>query len=237
MTEQSSILFSESCLNLVLRKSDHFISAFPGKIVFGKTTPIGYKASKFFEFEVFQLYSLYLAIFDIIDSFSKSKELSYKLLLIKTDKLNYIFSVKTVSNSTEDFQVAYFGIEENSEISFNIIFNSIEFDSFLFALVKIIPSALCLNSTELLLFHSAAKESAKTIHGFQEECESNKFVMRFFNDSFNHAKKKKSSADLSTFLSYYCEIILLFHKLKDLVNSIPCNFDNIASIISKVSEN
>ena len=60
--------------------------------------------------------------------------------------------------------------------------------------------------------------------------------MRFFNDSFNHAKKKKSSADLSTFLSYYCEIILVFPKLKDLVNSIP-TFDNIASIISKVSKN
>ena len=191
MTEESNALFSESCINLVLRKSDHFISAFPSKIVFGKTNPFGYKTGQFFEFEVFQLYSLYLAIFDIIDSFSKSILLSNKLLLIKNEKLNYIFSVKTLTNSVEVYQVAHFAIEEDSQISFYIFFNTVEFESFVFALVKIIPSALCLNSTELLLFHSAAKESAKTIHGFQEECESNKFVMRFFNDSFNHAKKKE----------------------------------------------
>ena len=136
MTDQSNCLFSESCINLVLRKSDHFISSFPGKIIFGKTTPVGYKAKQFFEFEVFQLYSLYLAIFDIIESFSKNQTLSSKLLLTKTDNSNYIFSVKTLTNSIEEYQVAYFAIEEDSEVCFNIIFNNIEFETFLFALVK-----------------------------------------------------------------------------------------------------
>ena len=230
----SELHLSKSLLTIALKRNYTFISAFPGKIVFGKTTPCGYKTSQFFEFEVFQIYSLYLAIFDIIESFSNSKNLSNKLLLIKNDKLNYFFSVKTLTNSIEEYQVAYFAIEEDSEVCFNIIFNNIEFETFLFALVKIVPSALCLNSTEVLLFHSAARESAKIIHGFQDESESNQFVTRFLNDSFN--LEKKSSTDLSTFLSYYCEIILVFHKLKDLVNSIP-TFDNIASIISKVSKN
>ena len=189
MTEESNALFSESCINLVLRKSDHFISAFPSKIVFGKTNPFGYKTGQFFEFEVFQLYSLYLAIFDIIDSFSKSILLSNKLLLIKNEKLNYIFSVKTLTNSVEDYQVAHFAIEEDSQISFYIFFNTVEFESFVFALVKIIPSALCLNSTEISLFNYAARETAKVIHGLQEESQSKQFVIKFLNQSTNEEKK------------------------------------------------
>ena len=237
MTDQKNCLFSQSCINLVLRKSDHFISGFPGKIVFGKTTPLGYKAEQFFEFEVFQLYSLYLAIFDIIESFSKNQTLSSKLLLTKTDNSNYIFSVKTLTNSIEDhqdYQVAYFAIELNSEISFSIVFNSIEFQTFLFTLVKIIPSSLCLDSTEVVLFHLAAKQSAKIIHGFQEDSKTKEFIFKFLNDSNNH--ENKSSTNLCTFLNYYCEIILIFHKLNDFVNAMPPQqFDNIASIISKVS--
>ena len=236
MTDQKNCLFSQSCINLVLRKSDHFISGFPGKIVFGKTTPLGYKAEQFFEFEVFQLYSLYLAIFDIIESFSKNQTLSSKLLLTKTDNLNYIFSVKTLTNSIEDYQVAYFAIELDSEISFNIVFNSSEFQTFLFTLVKIIPSSLCLHSTEVAIFHLAARQSAKIIHDFQEESNSKEFIIQFLKDSNN--LHNKSLTDLSTFLNYYCEIILVFHKLNDLVNSMPSQiFDNIASIISKVSKN
>ena len=69
-TKEEVLKFCDSCLNLSLRQKDHFISAFPGKIVFGKCNPLGYTKKKYFEFKIFDLYKLYLAIFDIIKYFS-----------------------------------------------------------------------------------------------------------------------------------------------------------------------
>ena len=63
---EENCAFVESCLNLALNKSSHFISAYPTKIVFGKCSPTGYITSKFFQFELFELYRLYCAIFDIV---------------------------------------------------------------------------------------------------------------------------------------------------------------------------
>ena len=231
MEEEMDNKFSQSCLNLVLRNSEHFISAYPGKIVFGKTSPFGYKNFEYFEFQVFELYHLYLAIFDIIDNFAKSLTCDYKLLLAKND-INYAFSVKKLTNFTEEYQVAHFIIEKESNIVFELSFSITDFDSFLYCLVKVIPSSLCLNNIEYCLFQKAAQEKLKTIHDFQEETKCYSFIERFLKE--REDTQNQSVTNLVTFLSYYCEIIVIFHKIESLVTKKP--FDNLASIISKTSK-
>ena len=83
-------LFSKSCLNLSLHKSDYFISAYPAKLIFGQCSPIGYKKSKYFEFELFQLYSLYIALFDIINSFAKNSLLEPQVVLSKNEQIYFV---------------------------------------------------------------------------------------------------------------------------------------------------
>ena len=70
---EDNCLFSKSCLNLSLKKSNYFISAFPARLVFGQCSSIGYNKSQYFEFELFQLCSLYFVIFDIVNSFVQNK--------------------------------------------------------------------------------------------------------------------------------------------------------------------
>ena len=232
MAQEIHNKFSESCLNLVLRNSEYFISAYPGKIVFGKTNPVGYKNFEYFEFRVFELHHLYLAIFDIIENFAKSLAFDYQLLLAKSE-INYAFSVKTITDFSEEYQVAHFIIEKESNIVFNLSFSITEFDSFLYSLVKVIPSSLCLNTIEYSLFQKATQEKLKTIHDFQEESNCLNFVERFLTDREDN-NQNKSVTNLVAFLSYYCEIILIFHKIQSLVTN--KSFDNLASIISKTAK-
>ena len=227
--------FSDSCLNLSLRQKDHFISAFPGKIVFGKCTPTGYINKHYFEFQIFELYKLYLAIIDIIKNFSDDSTFEKHLILSKCN-YNYFFSVEILNNNaSESFQVANFGIEYNSEIIHEVTFLDNEFNTFLYTLEKIVPLSMCLSSIESFLFKTASKESAKVIYGFQEDENCMKFVKTFLSknkEDINHMEMKSIDC-LVTFLNYYSEIILIFHKLQSLINISDIEHGNIASVIHK----
>lgn len=221
---------SNSCLNLALKKTDYFMSAFPGKVVFGKCTPNAYKKKQFFEFEVFALYKLYLAIFDIIEHFANEKNLSHKLIQ-SNFQVNYFFSVKTVMNYDKSLQIAQFGIEENDEITFQMFLTDTEMNSFIYTLVKIIPFILCMNPIEQQIFENASKQTVKEIYELKNEEKCGLFARNFLTQ----INKIENHAQLTIFLNYYCEIILVFQKLKSLINE-EIEFDNVAAIVSKMTE-
>ena len=104
--------------------------------------------------------------------------------------------------------------------------------------MKTIPSTLCFSKTEFLLFSNAAEQNVKDIITFQQEEKCNDFVFKFIANS--NIDKQIVINNLSTFLNYYCEIILVHHNLKILVetiNKVQNHFDNIASIISIETKN
>ena len=234
MENKLFLKFSESCLNLSLRQKDHFISAFPGKIVFGKCTPNGYINKHYFEFELFELYKLYLAIFEIVKTFSDDTIIEKNLVLSKSD-CDYFLSVKILvnENSSETNQVASFVIEHDSHKIHELEFLDVDLNTFLYTLEKIVPLSMCLSSLESLFFKTAAKESVKVIHGFQEDVNCKKCVQLFLNKNKEEIAEMelKSVESLITFLSYYCEIILIFHKLQSLIDNSQQR-DNMAVIIS-----
>ena len=227
--------FSESALNLALKKSDEFISAFVGQIVFGRCSPQGYKTNKYFEINIFELHSFYLAIVEIIKALS-IELISNKVIFCKKLDVTYFYST-ALSQLTNDLIVC-FSIEKNNEITFELTFNETQLNTFLFALVKTIPSTLCFSKTEFLLFSNAAEQNVKDIITFQQEEKCNDFVFKFIANS--NIDKQIVINNLSTFLNYYCEIILVHHNLKILVetiNKVQNHFDNIASIISIETKN
>jgi hypothetical protein len=94
---------------------------------------------------------------------------------------------------------------------------------------------MCLNSNELLLFKVAAKKSVKEIYGFQQESKCVTFISNFFKETQQN-QYLFQLPQLATFLNYYCEIILIYHKLQDMVNYNDTQFGNIAAIIAKVTD-
>lgn len=234
MEQENCHLFCESILSLALEKTDHFISAFPGKLLFGKCSCGGYKKNSFFEFEVFTFYKLYLAIFDIIRSFANNTNLSQQLILSKSDpeEVNYFFSVKTLYRLEKSIQVLEFGIEKNSEIVYEFFLNENELNFFIYSLVKIIPLCICLNSTELLVFKRASSLTVHEIKLFEKENKCSGFVKQLLKET---KEDQSLSNQVSVFLNYYFEIVLVYHKLESLVNY-DMTFDNVASILQKITD-
>lgn len=236
---EENCAFGESCLNLALNKSSHFISAYPTKIVFGKCSPTGYITSKFFQFELFELYKLYCAIFDIVNFFALSNRIEKQLVLSKFDQ-NYYLDTKVLCINGEEKKVGVFGIEQLTQdnlfsVVYEFFITDIELNDFVYALIKVIPSSLCLNSQELLLFQKATKETTKEIISFRGEIKSKLYVKTFLKDLQQDTSSKVLDVliyNLCTFLTYYCEIILIAHKIQTLFN-IELRFDHIDTIISK----
>ena len=236
MAEKEECLFLESCINLVFKQSDYLMSGFPTKIVFGKCSPSGYLTSKHFQFQIFELNILYFAIFDAIKYFvdDSAPEINNRLLLTKFEK-NYFFSTKSVICNDIPSKIVLFGIEDikESKITFQFQMCNVEMNNFVSLLVKILPSSLCLNSLELILFQKASKECVANIKLLKDETNSKDFVKKI-TTNMQILISEQLLYNLSTLISYYCEIILLYHKFASLVDRNE-ESDNIVAILRKIT--
>jgi hypothetical protein len=233
---EESCNFGDSCLTLALNKSLHFLSAFPTKIVFGKCSPLGFLMSQCFQFQLNELFKLYFAIFEIVKYFALNNTVFEKKLILSKFEQNYFVVGKVLWINNEEKKVGVFGIEQLSEeqngVCYELYFTDVELNDFTYALLKVIPSALCLKSRELLLFQKVAQESTKTIKCLRIEKNCEQFVKQFLKE-ISKEICEVSIYNLSSFLNYYCEIILIFHKFQTLFNA-EIRFDNIDIIISKI---
>ena len=231
MEELISKKFLDSSLNLTLKRSNEFISAFPGEIVFGTCSFEGYKKNKYFEISVFELHSFYITIVEII------KKLSNGLVLEKTifctkGHFKYLYEILH-SQTTNEPNVCFSIQKDNQNIVYQLLNNEAQLNTLLFALVKVIPATLCFSSIEFQVFSNASKQTVKDIVSFQEELKCSDFLIKFLKES--QREKMCSINNLTTFLNYYCEIILVHHNLNiliDTISTVQNHFDNIASIIS-----
>ena len=111
--------------------------------------------------------------------------------------------------------------------------SEIELNYFLLSLVKVLPSTLCLNTIELLMFHKASIESATTIQSLKNDA----FALNYIQKILTETKMKlceQTLNNLSISLSYNCEIILIFHKFQTLID-VENESDNIALILRKIT--
>ena len=89
MTEHNKTLFSESCLNLVLRKSDHFISAFPGFFVFGDVKNTFFDDVHSFQFSHFELPKLYSCFLKITNFFSNDTQIQQQDIILNKSSITF----------------------------------------------------------------------------------------------------------------------------------------------------
>jgi hypothetical protein len=236
MEERKLCVFSESCINLALKKSGHFISAFPGKIVFGNCSQNGYKKLEYFEFDVFELYKLYLCIFDCITYFvdDNDGQINNQLILSKYEE-NYFFCSKLVMCKNKPQKIVILAIEdmETTTVVFQLKMSKEDLNCFISILVKVLPCSLCLNFTQLSIFKKASHQSAQNIILLKEECIAKNFLRNFLIDNDKNFSEQLLIS-YSAFLSYYCEIILVFHKLESIINH-ENESDNVVSILRKIT--
>lgn len=233
MATTNCLLFEESCLNLALNKPAHFISAYPTKVVFGKCLPLGYESRKYFYFELNELFNLYFAIFELVQFFASNTIFEKKLILSKSPQ-HYFLMAKVLWINNELQNVGLFGIEQEDDhnsVTFELFFTDIELNDFIYAIIKIIPSTLCLTSLDLELFFAASNESVKAIKLLKSEKHA-KILVKKLSKDINQKISEVSIYNQATLLGYYCEIILLLNKLKTLFNQ-NLKFDNIEAIILK----
>ena len=85
-------------------------------------------------------------------NFSKKLPSEHKLLIAKDNNLCYIFCIKTLTNlKNENYQAAYFAIENTSEIVFELIFTVSEFNDFLFTIFIMLKKLTCSLPTKIFI--------------------------------------------------------------------------------------
>jgi hypothetical protein len=221
---ETEAIFSESCQTIALRKENLFISAFPGKIVLGETNYLGYKKNFTLTFFHFQLVYFYLSIVKIIEYFSCDSSDEQGIIISINKNYLYYWCGKSVFIEDTEEKVVKIGIQQNDEITFELIFTAIELNEMIFVLPQIIISSLCLKTIERNSFDILLSEASNIIVSLNNKKNCEKYI------------KKKVKVDeviqenIADLFIYYNEIILIVHKLKTLYNS-EMNQSNIEKLL------
>jgi hypothetical protein len=77
-SNSKELSFSKSCQTISLKKSEIFMSSFPGKIVFGEPNFIGYSKSNSFQYKHVQFLDLYLSVLKIVHFFATTSNIDDK---------------------------------------------------------------------------------------------------------------------------------------------------------------
>jgi hypothetical protein len=208
--------FSATSQTYCLKENNIFISSFPGKIVFGLTSQIGYEKLKHFEFQYYHILNFFLAVVKIVQFFATAEEEKGLILDLK-DKI-YFWSGKSVIEDGKPIKIVKFGIECKGNISFEIVFNTSGFNNFIHVFTQLIFPCLCLKSLERQLFESAANKSITYIVNLKNLTICESFLKSFENEQRIEIDDL-TKRNLIDVLIYYKEIILLYKKLKSLYNS------------------
>lgn len=231
MESDEDLTFAKSCQTLCLKKSEIFISSFPGNVVFGVVSFIGYSKKQSFQFKHQEFLNFYLTILKIVKFFSENtSNVDQKgLILSKNESTNYFWIGTILQRAEVTEKVIKFGIEFNDTIIFEIIFNAEQFNELIHIFSELMLSCLCLKSFERELIEVIVSESSiKRLITL-----NNKKCMKLFLQKFKdkYCLNVIEEQNFVHIFSYYIELIVIFKKLKSLYN--PENNDHrIEAIIS-----
>ena len=216
--EATELKFDNACQTIALKQENIFVSAFPGKIVFGTPNNEGFLNLKTFQFYFYQLLELYLALLSVI-KFLVSSELNCQkgILLKVSEEQIYFWVCKNVQINNRDSKIATFGIEFQSTCVFELVFDFDQLNNFISGISQCILPALCLKTLERQVLEEASEETLQYII----ELNRRKNTQIFLRKIKNKNKFKIDSVvqpNLSDLIIYYHETIIIVHKLKSLYN-------------------
>ena len=217
--------FEKSCKTIALKLSNIFISALPGKIVFGEVNAEGFINLKYFIFTHFQLFDFYVALLNIIKFISSHEIKDDKgLILHPNEDQVYFWIGKIAIKENIENKLIVIGIEYDSNVVFELQLDSFQLNELIKCFCDSIFSCLCLKSIERDFFKFVTNQNTSTIVSLK-----NKKMLKTLLSNFETANEDKIGDILKNNLceltNYYYELLIISQKMKSLYND-EVNLEN-----------
>ena len=220
MEEKDELKLEDSCKTIILKQHTIFLSAYPGKIVFGESTQTGYQHLKYFQFNHFQILELYIAIVNILKYLVSDNNPECEKGLILKISVNqvYFWLCKRIHLNNIESKVVKIAIEYGSECVYEITFNFEQLNYLINGISTSILPCLCLKNIERQFFSYASEETSSEIIKLMnfENCHK---LLNNFEIKNNIKIEKIIQRNMIDNLIYYNETILLLHKFNSLKNA------------------
>ena len=196
---------SLSCKTVLLKKSEVFLSAFPGKIIFGHIIEENYPKLQYFQFFHFEFFKLYLSLVEIINNciIEENSEIKKTDLIIKlSDEVSYFWCIEI-----GDIKLIQFVLEYKSIINYKLNFTLDQLNDLIYSLSVSILPCLCLKHLERDFLEYIAEQEISKILNFTRE----NFILLL-----NDFKLKQNTQidlicqpNLADLMLYYKELIII----------------------------
>jgi len=203
----SGILISDALLNISLLREDFFLSAFPGKVVFGEILEYNYPILKSFVICRSEYINFYKSIEDIVTVIASNSVLTQDEtgLVLSKDSCQYMWLVK------KDLTYVIFRIIDNtSSVCYAAPFTLNEFHNLLEIFSEILLSSLLLNNNAYKILKKICNLSLKEIVKY---CEKPSLYLK------NHCDENFISIEipnLCILIKNSTDVIIITHKLSKL---------------------
>ena len=197
--------FSESRLTLPLNQNEMFISAYYGKLVFGKSLKNGLY-HKYFVFEICDISTFYNSLLKVVKFFAGSTTL--KELIQNKNETIYFLTSKQV-NITEKF--ISFAIEENSTTTFEMLLSQADFNRFIEAISNVLWHCLCAKDDQLLKLKIISSLPVTNLLALKDTKKMQEFLKKNCNDC-------SENFTIIVLFEYHLDIIIMLHNLRSLIN-------------------
>ena len=211
--------FENSCKTVILKTSKLFLSAYPGQIVFGEVNKDGYLYLKSFIFFHFQIFDFYIALLNIIKFLSASEiEENKGLIQNYNEEIVYFWIGKTVFENNEAKKLILIGIEQQTNIVFELSLNSYEINDLIKCFSEAICASLCLKTIEREFFDFISEENTSTVVSIRNKNKL-KILYAKFEKQYNPTKSDILFSNLYELTLHYHELLIIIQKLKTFYNT------------------
>ena len=220
MENTEDYFLSKSCKTILLKSINIFISAFPGKIVFGAVLNHNYRQLNHFQFGTFEVFHLYVSLITIIKKFISEKNTeilqSDGIILKFSEDLSYLWFIsKTKVKNVEELKIKLI-LEWKTESIYQITFSFDQLNDLIIGLSETIVPSLCLKNIEKIFFEFISEQPlAEIIDLNTEKCI---LMLNEFKRRHNVQIDSIDEPNLFDIMIYYKEIIILYKKIKSLIN-------------------
>jgi hypothetical protein len=207
---------NNSCKTILLKlKNSIFISAFPGKIIFGTIAAQSYIKFKYFQFIAFELFHLYVSLVSIIKTVLSEENIQENhngVILKINEELIYLWSISQSSiNNQKQIHIL---LEFKSNLDYEIELNLDELNEFINGLSEVIIPCLNLKNIERQFFEFVSKQQISDI--VQMTSSNSGTVLEQFKAATKFEVDSIIELNLIDIAIYYKELILIFKKIKSL---------------------
>ena len=221
---QENVEFENSCKTLISKKYNIFVSAFPGRIIFGEVNDRGFIKSKYFQFLHFEFFDLYISLLKIVKFFVSEEQTEEKGLILSNEDLSYYWLGKFILQNNKSTKFVVFAIEFKFETIFELLLQTDQFNDIIKCISETILSCLCLKTIEKAFFDFILKENTSLIVSLknQKKC---KTILEKFKKSSSYKITSVCEPNLIELVIYYNELLIIVQKLRTMINHEMCNED------------